>query len=64
MGKYTAIEPLLLKAGRVEPGEVVELNERQAEQLLEYGAVKPAAQAKAKADAEAKAKADAPGKLG
>lgn len=49
MAKFTAIEPLLLKTGRVEPGEVVELGERQAKQLLELGAVKPAAQPKPKA---------------
>lgn len=41
MAKYTAIEPLLTKAGRVEPGESVELGERQAKQLLELGAIKP-----------------------
>lgn len=49
MAKFTAIEPLLLKTGRVEPGEVVELGERQAKQLLELGAVKAAAQPKPKA---------------
>ena len=49
MAKYTTIEPLLLKAGRVEPGETVELGERQAKQLLELGAIKPAAQPKPKA---------------
>lgn len=41
MAKYTAIEPLLTKAGRVEPGESVELGERQAKQLLELGAIEP-----------------------
>ena len=46
MAKYIAIEPLLTKAGRVEPGEVVELGEVQAQQLLELGVVKPAAKAK------------------
>lgn len=49
MAKFTAIEPLLLKTGRVEPGEVVELGERQAKQLLELGAVKAASQPKPKA---------------
>lgn len=47
MAKYTAIEPLLMKAGRVEPGESVELGERQAKQLLELRAVKPAPEPKA-----------------
>jgi len=49
MAKFTAIEPWLLKTGRVEPGEGVELGERQAKQLLELGAVKPVAQPKPKA---------------
>ena len=54
MARYTAIEPLLTKAGRVEPGEVVELGEAQARQLLQLGAVKPVQQPKpAKPDAGA-----------
>jgi len=49
MAKFTAIEPLLLKTGRVEPGESVELGEGQAKQLLALGAVKAATQPKPKA---------------
>lgn len=49
MAKFTAIEPLLLKTGRVEPGEAVELGEGQAKQLLALGAVKAADQHKPKA---------------
>ena len=41
MARYTAIEPLLTKAGRVEPGESVELSDKQAKPLLEMGAIEP-----------------------
>ena len=46
MAKFTAIEPLLLKSGRVEPGEVVDLSDTQASPLLALGAIKPAQPAK------------------
>ena len=69
MATYIAIEPLLLKAGRVEPGDAVVLGERQAKPLLELGAIElhkgkgkgksSAEEAAEKAEAERKAQEEA-----
>ena len=56
MALYNAIEPLLTKAGRVEPGDAVVLGDKQAKPLLEMGAielVKGRAARAASKDAEA-----------
>lgn len=67
MARYTAIEPLLTKAGRVEPGEFVELSAAQAKPLLEMSAIEPhkgrgrssSEEAEAKREAAEKAAAEA-----
>ena len=58
MSKYRAIEPIKHEDGIVAPGEVFELADRHAKQLLDMGHIEPADKAAAKAAEKTAAKSN------